>query len=127
MVAIMILALAIIPMVGMFDAGLRAAVLGSNYDTARTFANEKLEETKSLSLSSALSRYPEDNTTNCNPGPPAGSPVTSCEVTTDYVRMTASDVRSTNSAGDYATPMVQVTVDVQWDNGSYTTTGMIAK
>ncbi len=127
MVAIMILALAIIPMVSMFDAGLRAAMLGSNYDIARNFAGEKLEETRALSFDSALARYPEDSTTTCNPGPPAGSPVTSCNVTTDYVRMTASDVSSTNSDGDYATTMVQVTVNVQWDNGSYETTGLIAK
>ena len=44
MVAIFILAVAIIPMVGMFDTGLRAAVLGGNYDRGRALANEKLEE-----------------------------------------------------------------------------------
>lgn len=127
MVAILILAIAIIPMVGMFDAGLRAALLGGNYDTARAFANEKLEETKSLSFGDALARYPEDNTTPCNPAPPSGSPITSCTVATDYVRMTASDVSSTNSLGDYATTMVQITVTVQWNSGSYTTTGVISK
>jgi prepilin-type N-terminal cleavage/methylation domain-containing protein len=127
MVAIMILAIAIIPMVSMFDAGLRAAMLGGNYDTARAFANEKLEEVKSLSFNDALARYPEDSTTNCNPGPPAGSPVTSCTVLVDYVRLTATDVRSTNGNGDYPTTMVQVIVTVQWNSGSYTTTGLIAK
>ncbi len=35
MVAIMLLSIAIIPMVSMFEAGLRVAVLGSNYDKAR--------------------------------------------------------------------------------------------
>ena len=49
-VSIMILAIAILPMVSMFDAGLRAADEGSNYDTARALANEKLEEIKALSL-----------------------------------------------------------------------------
>jgi len=49
--------IAIIPMVSMFDAGLRAAVLGGNYDQARTLANEKLEEVKALfSGSCPLSR-----------------------------------------------------------------------
>ena len=48
MVAMMILAVAIIPMVGMFDAGLRAAVAGSNYDGARALANEKLEGIRAL-------------------------------------------------------------------------------
>lgn len=127
MVAILILAVAIIPMVSMFDAGLNAAVAGSNYDQARALVNEKLEETKALPFGDALARYQEDSPTNCIPGPPSGSPVTSCTVTTDYVRMTASDVSSTNDVGDYATTMVQVTVTVQWNNGSYTTTGLIAK
>jgi hypothetical protein len=129
MVAIMILAVAIIPMVSMFDAGLRAAVLGSNYDTARAFANEKLEEVKALSFNEVLARYPEDATPipNCSPAPPSGSPVTSCKISTDYVRLTSSDVSSTNGVGDYATTIIQVTVTVQWNNGSYTTTGLIAK
>ena len=48
MVAIMILAIAIIPMVGMFDAALRAAVASSNYDEARSLANEKLEGIRAL-------------------------------------------------------------------------------
>ena len=48
MVSIMILAIAILPMVGMFDMGLNAATKGSNYDKARTLANLKLEQAKSL-------------------------------------------------------------------------------
>jgi Tfp pilus assembly protein PilV len=48
MAAIMILALAILPMAGMFDTALRAAVLGGNYDKARALANEKLEEALAL-------------------------------------------------------------------------------
>src|SRR5919199_2098944 len=46
--AIMILSLAIIPMVGMFDAALRAATVGSNADKARSLMNEKLEEIRAL-------------------------------------------------------------------------------
>lgn len=135
MVAILILAIAIIPMVSMFDAGLRAAVLGGNYDTARTFANEKLEEIKALSFDSVVNattdtppgRYPEDATTNCNPGPPPESPVTSCTVQTDFMAVGVSDVNSTDGAGDYRTTMAQVTVTVRWSSGSYTTTGLISK
>ncbi len=127
MVAIMILALAILPMVSMFDAGLRAAVLGGNYDSARTFANEKLEETKALSFDDALVRYPEDSAEPCDPGPPAGSPVTSCTVETDYVEIGASAVNSTDDSGDYETTMAQVTVRVEWNGGDYTTTGLIAE
>ena len=48
MVSIMILAIAILPMVGMFDMGLNSATEGSNYDKARALANLKMEEAKSL-------------------------------------------------------------------------------
>ncbi len=47
-VSILILSIAIIPMVAMFDAGLRAAVLGGNYDTARTLANQNLEQVRAM-------------------------------------------------------------------------------
>ena len=126
MVAIMLLSIAIIPMVSMFDAGLRAAVLGGNYDQARALANEKLEEVKALPFSGALARYPEDSTVDCNPPPPAGSPVTSCKVTTDYVRMPATAIESAPASTE-PTGMVQVTVRVEWSGGNYETKGLIAK
>ena len=52
MASIMILTLAILPMAGMFDMGLRSATTGSNYDKARTLANLKLEQTKTLPFDS---------------------------------------------------------------------------
>jgi prepilin-type N-terminal cleavage/methylation domain-containing protein len=52
MVSIMLLAIAILPMAGMFDMGLRSATSGSNYDKARTLANLKMEEAKSLPFDS---------------------------------------------------------------------------
>ena len=52
MASIMILTIAIIPMVGMFDAGLKSATAGSNYDKARALANLKMEEAKSLPFDS---------------------------------------------------------------------------
>ncbi len=42
MASIIILTLAIIPMVGMFDMGLQSATRGSNYDKSRALANLKL-------------------------------------------------------------------------------------
>lgn len=125
MVAIMILAIAIIPMVGMFDAGLRAAVLGGNYDTARAFANEKLEETKALSFSDVLVRYPEGSATPCNPAAPSGSPITACSVTTQYMRLgSGSALEEVNT---HETSMLRVTVQVQWNGGNFQTTGLITE
>ena len=46
--AIVVLTVAIIPMVGMFDAALRATGAGGDYDTARACAGQKLEEAKRL-------------------------------------------------------------------------------
>ncbi len=124
MAAIVILSIAIIPMVSMFDAGLRAAVLGGNYDQARALANEKLEEVKALPFSDVLARYPEDSPTNCNPPAPVGSPMTSCKVTIDYVSMTATAI---DTSSYEPTSMAQVTVRVEWSGGNYETKGLIAK
>ena len=48
MVAIMVLTIAIVPMVGMFDAAIGAADASGEYDEARTCAVQKLEQAKSL-------------------------------------------------------------------------------
>src|ERR671910_1578821 len=52
MVAIIIMALAILPMAGMFDMGLRSTTEGSKYDKARMLANLKLEQAKNLPFDS---------------------------------------------------------------------------
>jgi prepilin-type N-terminal cleavage/methylation domain-containing protein len=120
--AIMILSLAILPMVGMFDAALRAAVLGSNYDRARALANEKLEEVRALpyvrpggAADSVVELYP-----------PA-SPVTGTEgvftytVQTDFVDAGFSDPSNSSP-----TSQMRVEVEVEWQGKSYTTTGFVA-
>ncbi len=48
MVAIIIMTLAILPMMAMFDMGLRSTTEGSKYDKARMLANLKLEQAKNL-------------------------------------------------------------------------------
>ncbi len=59
MVSIVIFAIAILPMVSMFDVGLRSATTSSNYDKARTLANLKLEEAKSLPFDTVRDNFPE--------------------------------------------------------------------
>jgi prepilin-type N-terminal cleavage/methylation domain-containing protein len=51
--AIVILTIAIIPMVGVFDSSLRSTMASSNYDKARALANLKLEQAKSLPFDSS--------------------------------------------------------------------------
>ena len=46
--SIIILSIAILPMVGMFDMGLNGATKGSNYDKARALAKKQLEQAQSL-------------------------------------------------------------------------------
>jgi len=48
MVAIVVLTVAVVPMVGMFEAAIRAANASGDYDKARTCAVQKLEQVKSL-------------------------------------------------------------------------------
>lgn len=137
MAAIMLLAIAIIPMVGMFDAGLRASVIGSNYDKARAIASEELAEIQALpfSLSNTLAAdsvveiySPNGNLsgTEVNCTPPI-DPTFDCKVKATYVRY---DVPTSEYIGDSAArTMIQATVTVKWDNNakSYFTTGLVSK
>ena len=68
MVSIIILALAILPMVGMFDMGLNGVTASSRYDKARTLANLKLEQAKNLPFTEVEGDFPGGVT------PPVGTP-----------------------------------------------------
>jgi hypothetical protein len=109
-------------MVGMFDAALRAAMMGSNYDKARALANEKLEEVRALpyerpggAADSVVELYP-----------PA-TPVTETEgmftytVQTEFVDASFSDPNSSSP-----TSQMRVEVGIEWQGKSYTTTGFVA-
>jgi prepilin-type N-terminal cleavage/methylation domain-containing protein len=116
--AIVILAVAIIPMVGMFDAGLRAAVQGGNYDTARALANEKMEEVRALDYGELVARYPPGAYGPSESVCSTGVSGFSCEVTTDYVNNSLQKDSSSTSG-------LQIEVRVTWDVGKeYTTTGL---
>ncbi len=114
MVAIMLLGIAILPMVGMFDAGLRAAVLGSNYDQARALASEKLEEVRALEYDEVEDDYPPD-----------GAPVSGTEGIFEYTVDT--EYMSLEGGGDASQSLMKVTVTVEWQSKSFTTTGLVAE
>lgn len=128
LVAILLLSAAIIPMVGMFDAGLRAAVVGGNYDKGRALANEKLEEVRSLPYKSPDPAAA--NTANsvvekyAPPGPPPSTEgMFVYTVKTKYVDADFSS----NPVDSPIKPQMRVTVEVRWQtNKSYTTTGYVA-
>ena len=79
MVSIIILAIAILPMVGMFDMGLNSATTGSKYDRARTLANTKLEQAKMLDYETVRTDFPSQAASG------KGVPVTAAGVTSSSV------------------------------------------
>ena len=117
--AIIILSLAIVPMVGMFDAALRAAVLGGSYDKGRALATEKLEEAKAMSYDGVVDLYPP-GTRDCSG---AVDPGFDCEVRTAYASLGTGAVVTDGSSGT----MMQVTVTVSWAGGSYSTMGLVSE
>lgn len=145
MVAIMILAIAIIPMVGMFDAGLRAASTSGNYDKARALANQKLEQTKSLPYDTVKTNFPSGTgapgtsgsvTSSSQSAPAEFSGISSYTVEKQYLQQppTGSDsdpasptesFEESPSATD--TGLIRITVTVTWGAGNrYSATGLVA-
>jgi prepilin-type N-terminal cleavage/methylation domain-containing protein len=152
LVSIMILSLAILPMAGMFDMGLKGATAGSNYDKSRALANLKLEEAKSLPFDStdAAIRDVNDNfpeaagtTTTYTSGVyesawktvtgPASADFTNFQYKVEKQYM---DKPPTDSVDDPASPsqpwspdtsntptdLIRVTVTVRWADGNEYTT-----
>lgn len=109
-------------MVGMFDAALRAATLGGNYDKARALANEKLEEIRALPYSdpggavdSVTEMYPPATPTSGKRG------IFTYTVQTKFV-----DASFSNPTESPPTAQMRVEVEVEWQGKSYTTTGFVA-
>jgi Tfp pilus assembly protein PilV len=120
-VSILLLSIAIIPMVGMFDMGLKTATTGSHYDQARALANANLEKVRSLPYADAIVTYKPVNAT-----PTAGTPV-SCNSGMFTCRVTTTYVNDSFSASSAATTKMKAVVTVTWDGKSYTTTGLKAQ
>ena len=145
MASIMILAVAIIPMVGMFDTGLEVANRGSEYDKARTLANQRLEAAKSLSYEQVKANFPEisPTTTTYNGSGyyesayKQGSTVSAdfsgfeYKVEKQYLAQPAMAPSSSsesfaNSSTDQG--LIKVTVTVRWGaSNAYSTSGVVAQ
>jgi Tfp pilus assembly protein PilV len=148
MASIIILSLAILPMVGMFDMGLRTATKGSNYDKSRALANLKLEEAKSLPFDStdATIRDLNDNfpeaagtTTTYTSGAyesawktvtgPASADFTNFQykVKKEYIaKPTEASVAWVPSTTP--TDLIRITVTVRWADGNeYHTLGLVTR
>ena len=150
MASIIILTLAILPMMGMFDMGLQSATRGSSYDKSRALANLKLEEAKSISYANLESSFPvSPSTPNSASGYydsgfiPAGGDFTNFQyrIQKQYMRQPTKAPGSTSEpflpcdptstdptiACSLGTVLIRVTVTVQWADGNeYTTYGLVS-
>lgn len=140
--AIIILTVAIIPMVTMFDTGLRSATTSGNYDKARALANQKLEEAKSLPYETLKTNFPSGTgapdsdgeitssaISAVGAGLPTGSTYT---VEKRYIKEiptnsgASANFDPSNSATD--TKMIRVAAMVNWGDGNtYSASGVVVK
>lgn len=122
--AIIILSLAILPMVSMFDAGLRAAVLGGNYDKARALANSNLEEAKSKGFAEIEQSYLQPDSSNDSCLSPDEEGLLDCKIEARYLDSDLGDPRTSPGSS-----WMKIEVTVYWDGGnnSYSTSGLITR
>lgn len=133
-VAMMILAVAILPMVSMFDAGLRAAALGGNYDKARALAGKQLEVAKSRSYADVRTAFPvTPSTPDSSSGIYQSGSLSDTQfsgftytVRKEYVALVGGSIQPGTAARSLQ-HMMQVTVVVRWSGGEYTTTGLVSR
>jgi prepilin-type N-terminal cleavage/methylation domain-containing protein len=123
MASITILAIAIIPMVAMFDMGLNAASRGSNYDKARALANQQLEAAKSLPYQTVRDSFPN--------GTPAPSPevTSSSQSAPDGFSYTVTKRFINSELADSSTDvgLLKITVTVSRGGDTYpSVTGVVA-
>jgi hypothetical protein len=148
MASIVILTIAIIPMVGMFDMGLNAATKGSNYDKARSLANKQLERAKNLSYAEARDNFPTAGT-----APEGVGGVCQAEISDqpdpdpEYSNFTYDVLKEDVELNDPTNPttiiqstvnpdgtcepppskMLRITVTVSWEGNEYKTSGVKAE
>jgi len=112
MVAIVVLTVAVVPMVGMFDAAIGAADASADYDKARTCAVQKLEHLKSLPYEAVEGGLQGGV---CNPSR-FGNTIATQSIGTDL------------GDGSGETGLMMVTVTVDWDGeNSYVVSGVVSR
>ncbi|HZC85036.1 MAG TPA: prepilin-type N-terminal cleavage/methylation domain-containing protein [Rubrobacter sp.] len=112
MVAMVVLTVAVVPMVGMFDAAIRAADASADYDKARTCAVQKLEHLKSLPYEAVEGGLQGGV---CNPSG-FGYTIATQSIGTDLG----------DGSGEEGMTMITVTVDWDGDN-SYAISGVVSR
>jgi prepilin-type N-terminal cleavage/methylation domain-containing protein len=112
MVAMVVLTVAVVPMVGMFDAAIGAADASADYDKARTCAVQELEHLKSL---------PYEAVEGGLQGGVCDSSGFGYTIATESIGTDLGD-----GSGEAGLTMVTVTVD--WDSeDSYVVSGVVSR
>ena len=112
MVAMVVLTVAVVPMVGMFEGAIQAANASGDYDKARTCAVQKLEQVKSLPYETVEGDLPGGV---CRPSGLAYT-IAAESIGTDLG----------DGAGEEGLSMITVKVD--WDGGnSYSVSGVVSR
>jgi prepilin-type N-terminal cleavage/methylation domain-containing protein len=146
-VSILLLSIAIIPMVGMFDMGINSATKASDYDKARALANLKLEQAKNLPFVDVQDNFPEGIGT---PYDDESDPLFTepgdefAKFQYDIVKLymqdppTEPDFETSADSGAEVTGLIRVNVTVYWDDDNvpdddlsddkkFTTWGLVAE
>ncbi len=141
-VSILLLSIAIIPMVGMFDMGINSATKAGDYDKARALANLKLEQAKSLPFLEVQDNFPEGIGTP--PDEPdtlftePGGEFAKFQYNIEKQHMEDPPTEPNFQTSAEATGLIRVTVTVYWDDdnvpdedlsddNTYTTWGLVAE
>ena len=112
MVAIVVLTIAIVPMVGMFDAAIHASKVSGKYDEARTCAVQRLEQAKTLTYELVEAGLQDGICESSGFG---------YEIVSQPVDLDLGD-----GSGEEGLTMITVTVD--WDGGnSYDVSGVVSR
>jgi prepilin-type N-terminal cleavage/methylation domain-containing protein len=112
MVAMVVLTVAVVPMVGMFDAAIGAADASADYDKARTCAVQKLEHLKSLPYEAVE----------------GGLPGGVCDPSGFGYTIIAQPIGTDLGEGSGEEGLTMVTVTVDWDGGnSYVISGVVSR
>ena len=136
MASIIILSIAIIPMVGMFDAGLGLATRSGNYDRARAFASERLEYARSMSYGEVRDGFPTPPS-----APGAGGSYSSPDlpvpasarlpsgatygVVKQYVTLSPSGAVRNFADTPADSGMMRLLITVEWGGSSYSASGVV--
>ena len=127
MASIIILAIAIIPMVGMLDMGLTSATRGSNYDKARALSNKQLEQAQGLSYITVRTNFPNAPCTFSGTGLCEATNLQDPDGEFSHLRYTIRKQYVSVNGSTFAnapddTGMMKITVVVGWGGNNFNDT-----